>query len=90
MLILFQILRKRTRLKIKDEALWTLAELMAYTMFFNLFLTGAEIFKEFYSDTEHLVHTQYLYFGIGEHNTIVPFAWMAIIFDIIHSFLTTL
>jgi Ni/Fe-hydrogenase subunit HybB-like protein len=83
MIILFQILRKTTKLHIEDRAIWTLAELMAYTMFFNLFLTGAEIFKEVYSNTEHRVFTDYLYFGIGEHTTIVPFAWMAIIFDVI-------
>jgi Ni/Fe-hydrogenase subunit HybB-like protein len=83
MIILFQILRKTTKLHIEDRAIWTLAELMAYTMFFNLFLTGAEIFKEVYSNTEHRVFTDYLYFGIGEHNTIVPFGWMAIIFDVI-------
>lgn len=83
MLILFQVLRKSTKLEIKDTTLWTIAELMAYTMFFNLFLTGAEIFKEFYSDTEHLVHTKYLYFGLDGHYTIVPYAWTAIIFDVI-------
>ena len=83
MLILFQVLRKTTKLKIKDEALWTLAELMAYTMFFNLFFTGAEIFKEFYSDTAHFVYTKYLYFGVDGHNTIVPFGWLALIFDFI-------
>ena len=83
MIILFQILRKTTKLNIEDRAIWKLAELMAYTMFFNLFLTGAEIFKEAYSDTEHRVFTDYLYFGIGEHNKIVPFGWMAIIFDVI-------
>ena len=83
MIILFQVLRKTTKLHIEDRAIWTLAELMAYTMFFNLFLTGAEIFKEVYSNTEHRVFTEYLYFGIGEHNKIVPFGWMAIIFDVI-------
>ena len=83
MIILFQILRKTTKLHIEDRAIWTLAELMAYTMFFNLFLTGAEVFKEVYSNTEHRVFTDYLYFGIGEHNKIVPFGWMAIIFDVI-------
>ena len=81
MIILFQVLRKTTKLHIEDQAIWTLAELMAYTMFFNLFLTGAEIFKEVYSDTEHKVFTEYLYFGIGEHHKIVPFGWMAIAFD---------
>lgn len=83
MIILFQVLRKTTKLHIEDRALWTLAELMAYTMFFNLFLTGAEIFKEAYSNTEHRVFTEYLYFGIGEHNKIVPFGWLALIFDVI-------
>jgi len=83
MIILFQVLRRTTKLQIENRAIWTLAELMAYTMFFNLFLTGAEIFKEVYSNTEHRVFTEYLYFGIGEHNKIVPFGWMAIIFDVI-------
>jgi molybdopterin-containing oxidoreductase family membrane subunit len=81
MIILFQVLRRTTKLEIEDRALWKLAELMAYTMFFNLFLTGAEIFKEAYSDTEHKLFTEYLYFGIGEHNKIVPYGWLAIIFD---------
>ncbi len=40
---------------------------MAYAMFINLFLLRAEVFKEFYSHTEHLVYTQYLFFGLGEH-----------------------
>ena len=55
MIILFQILRKTTEIAIKDEAIWKVAELMAYAMFFNLFLLGAELFKEFYSRTEHLL-----------------------------------
>jgi len=83
MIILFQILRKSTTLNISDKAIWKLAELMAYTMFFNLFLMGAEIFKEFYSNTEHFVYTQYLYYGIGEHTKIVPYAWMAISCDVV-------
>jgi len=87
MIILFQVLRRNTKLHIEDKAIWKLAELMAYTMFFNLFLTGAEIFKEVYSNTEHRVFTDYLYFGIGEHNKIVPFGWMALIFDVIAFFL---
>ena len=83
MLILFQILRKTTRLNITNEALWKIAELMAYTIFINLFLTGAEIFKEFYSHSEEFVYTQYLYFGLNGHNTLVPFIWIAIVFNLI-------
>jgi len=67
LLILFQVLRRTTGLEIKNEAIWKVAELMAYAMFFNLFLLGAELFKEFYSATEHLLFTRYYWFGIGEH-----------------------
>jgi Ni/Fe-hydrogenase subunit HybB-like protein len=78
LLVLFQVLRKATPFHISDEAIWKIAELMAYAMFFNLFLEGAELFKEFYSASEHVVFTQYLYFGIHGHRAIVPFAWLAL------------
>jgi Ni/Fe-hydrogenase subunit HybB-like protein len=78
LLILFQILRRTTGLEIKDEAIRKVAELMAYAMFFNLFLLGAELFKEFYSGTEHLRFTRYYWFGIGEHRALVPYAWASL------------
>lgn len=78
LLILLQILRKTTRLEIKDEAIHKIAELMAYTMGFNLFLTAAEAFKEFYSNTEDIVFIRYLYFGSDGHHFLVPFAWASV------------
>jgi molybdopterin-containing oxidoreductase family membrane subunit len=78
MIILFQVLRKTTRIPIKDEAIWKIAELMAYAMFINLFLLGAELFKEFYSQTHELLYTKYLWFGLGEHTALVPYAWTAL------------
>jgi molybdopterin-containing oxidoreductase family membrane subunit len=78
MLILFQILRRTTKIEIKDEAIWKIAELMAYAMFLNLFLFGAEIFREYYSDTHHLIHTQYLFSGVHGHSALVPFAWASL------------
>ena len=79
LLILFQILRKTTRFEIKDEAIWKIAELMVYAMFIYLFFTIAELFKEFYSDTEHILYWKYLLFGIGDHKEIVPYSWSSII-----------
>jgi molybdopterin-containing oxidoreductase family membrane subunit len=78
MIILFQALRRTFDFEIQDEAIHKIAELMAYAMFLNLFLLGAELFKEYYSATEHLLYTQYLWTGIGEHRTLVPFAWGAL------------
>ena len=78
-LILLQLLRRYTRFEFKDEALWKIAELMAYAMFINLFLFGAEIFREYYSATEHLIFTRYLFTGIHGHTTLVPYAWASLI-----------
>jgi molybdopterin-containing oxidoreductase family membrane subunit len=78
MLMLLQILRKFTRFEIKDEAIWKIAELMAYAMFINLFLLGAELFKEFYSDTHHLLFHEYMFRGIGEHKALVPYTWIGL------------
>jgi molybdopterin-containing oxidoreductase family membrane subunit len=78
LLVVLQLLRRFTRFEIQDEAIWKIAELMAYAMFLNLFLHGAEAFKEYYSDTEHLLFTKYWFEGIGEHRTLVPYAWTAV------------
>ncbi len=83
LLILFQILRRTTSIEIKQEAIWKIAELMAYAMFLNLFLFGAEIFREYYSNTHHLIHTQYLFSGIHGHRALVPFAWASLIASVI-------
>jgi molybdopterin-containing oxidoreductase family membrane subunit len=81
LIILFQILRKVAGLRIKDEALAKIAELMAYAMFVNLFLFGAEMFKEFYSHTEHVIYSQVLLFGVGG-TRVHFFMWPALVASI--------
>ena len=83
LLILMQLLRRFTRFDIDDRAIWKVAELMAYTMFINLFLLGAEVFKDFYSDTEHLVHMRYMFLGLGEHTAIVPYMWLSVFCSVV-------
>jgi molybdopterin-containing oxidoreductase family membrane subunit len=82
LLIVVQVLRRFTRFEIRDEAIWKIAELMAYAMFFNLFLHGAEAFKEYYSDTQHLLYTRYWYLGLDGHRTLVPYAWSAVALNV--------
>ena len=81
LLIVLQLLRRFTRFEIRDEAIWKIAELMAYAAFLNLFLHGAEAFKEYYSDTSHLLYTRYWYSGLDGHRTLVPYAWSAVTLD---------
>jgi molybdopterin-containing oxidoreductase family membrane subunit len=78
LLVVMQLLRRFTRFEIQDRAIQKIAELMAYAMFLNLFLHGAEAFKEFYSGTQHLLFTRYWYLGLGGHRTLVPYAWSAV------------
>ena len=83
LLVVLQLLRRFTRFEIQDAAISKIAELMAYAMFLNLFLHGAEAFKEFYSNTQHLIFTRYWYFGVGSHHTLVPYAWSAVALNLI-------
>jgi len=83
LLIVLQLLRRFTRFELKDEAILKIAELMAYAMFLNLFLHGAEVFKEYYSDTHHLLFTRYWFSGLGEHRAMVPYAWAAVTLNVL-------
>jgi molybdopterin-containing oxidoreductase family membrane subunit len=82
MILMFQVIRKWTKFKITDEAIFKIAELIAYAMFLNLFLLGAEVFKEYYSDTAHLAPMKYLYQGLEGHSDLVSYIWTATLFNI--------
>ena len=78
LLFVLQLMRRFTTFEIRDEAIQKIAELMAYAIFLNLFFHGAEVFKEYYSNTEHSLYTRYWFEGIGQHRTLVPYAWTAL------------
>jgi Ni/Fe-hydrogenase subunit HybB-like protein len=79
-LVLLQIIRRTTPVRVTNEALFKIAELMAYAMFVNLFLFGAEIFRDYYSSTREIIHYEYL-FGGGHYGNspIAIYAWVALI-----------
>ena len=87
MLIVFQVIRKVSRIEIDDKAIFKIAELVAYALGINLFLFAAEFFKEFYSGSVHLAPMKYLYFGLHEHSSLVPWMWTALIFNVSAFFL---
>jgi len=78
LIVLMQILRRFTRFEIQNEAIWKVAELMSYAMGVNLILLGAEVFKDYYSNTEHLIHMQYMFRGVEGHTAIVPWMWLSV------------
>lgn len=81
MLILFQVIRKLTKIEIENRAIFKVAELVAYAMAINLFLLGAEIFKEFYSGSIHKAPLEYLYFGLHGSRKLMPWMWIAMAFN---------
>jgi Ni/Fe-hydrogenase subunit HybB-like protein len=81
-IIIFQIIRKISDIKIEDKALFKIAELIAYAMFLNLFLLAAELFKEYYSHTVHIDSFEYLFEGLHGHNQLVPWIWAAMAMNV--------
>lgn len=86
-IIIFQIIRKVSAIKLEDRALFKIAELIAYAMFLNLFLLTAEIYKEYYSDTVHIVSFKYLFEGLHGHNQLVLWIWAAMAMNVTAFFL---
>jgi len=81
-ILLYQLVRHYTSFHVKDEALFKIAEMISIAMALNLFLLGAEFFKELYSDTHHLSPLKYLYVGIGGKGRLVPWVWTAFGFNV--------
>ncbi len=81
MIILFLLIRKYTKFKIQDAAIHKVAELIAYAMAVNLFLFGAEVFKEYYTGSVHLAPLKYLLQGLHGYSALVPWIWTALIFN---------
>ena len=59
MMIIFQVVRKVSKIEIDNKAIFKIAELVAYAVGINLFLLAAEFFKEFYSGSIHLAPMKY-------------------------------
>jgi Ni/Fe-hydrogenase subunit HybB-like protein len=87
MLVLFQLIRNRSEVEIDNRAIFKIAELIAYAMAINLFLLGAEVFKEFYSGSVDSYSIQYLYLGLHGKTSLVPWMWTATLFNITAFFL---
>jgi len=81
-ILLYQIVRHYTTFHVRDEALFKIAEMICIAMALNLFLLGAEFFKELYSDTHHLSPLKYLYVGMDGKSRLVPWVWTAFAFNV--------
>jgi molybdopterin-containing oxidoreductase family membrane subunit len=84
LLILVCLLLKRiTSFDAGREPIQKLAIIAAYAMSLNVFFILLEFFTAFYSaNPEHTVHLRYLYFGLSDGNSLVPFMWVSTVLAI--------
>ena len=84
LIILCYIIRRTTSFDPGKKAILSIAQIVKYALFFNLFFFGCEIFVAGYSQIpDHLVHLQYLFFGLHGHSALVPWMWTSMIFMVI-------
>ena len=74
-ILIFLIVRSRTRLRIDNSAIELLATIITYCLGFTLFLSLSEVVTELYANTEHALGLQYLMFGMHGFNDLVPWFW---------------
>ena len=83
LLIVFHAIRRFTDAPIQDSVFTLLRKIVSFTLPLNLFLLFCEVFKEFYTDSAHVISAEYLYFGIDGHRTLVPYIWSALLVEVV-------
>jgi molybdopterin-containing oxidoreductase family membrane subunit len=78
MVLIFLVLRRVHRVDIPDAAVRKIGEFLAYTMAINLFFLGCEVFKEFYTHAQHVVHAEFQWFGLENGYGIARYTWVAL------------
>jgi Ni/Fe-hydrogenase subunit HybB-like protein len=82
-ILIFLIIRSRTRLWIENSAIDLLATIVTYCLGVALFLTLSEVVTSFYANTEHALGLYYLMFGKHGINDLVPWFWGSLAANIV-------
>jgi len=84
LIILGLILRRFTKFDPGWVALQKLAQIATYGMIITMFFLIVEFFTVFYGKIPgHMMHLQYLFFGLEGHGVLVPWMWTSVILAII-------
>ncbi|MFQ6122472.1 MAG: sulfate reduction electron transfer complex DsrMKJOP subunit DsrP [Dehalococcoidales bacterium] len=80
LIILCLIIKRFTKFDPGREALQKVAQIVTYAMIITVFFLLVELFTVFYSEIpEHMIHFQYLLFGLDGKATLVPWMWTSLI-----------
>ena len=82
-ILMLKIVDNHTDFKIRRQVVDMLSLICTVALQINLFMIGAEIFTEFYSETAHTVSARYLFFGLGEADRLVPWIYTALFLELV-------
>ena len=80
LILLCLLVRKFSKFDPGKEQIQTLAKIVTYAVLINVFLFLCEIFTVYYSQIpDHLLHFQYLFYGLEGKGRMIPIMWFSII-----------
>jgi molybdopterin-containing oxidoreductase family membrane subunit len=77
-LLMLLFVRSHSKYDVAQSVFSKLAIITAVAAQINFDMLASELFYKFYSPTHHGINARYLFFGLGEHNALVPWVWSAI------------
>jgi molybdopterin-containing oxidoreductase family membrane subunit len=84
LILLCFVLRKFTKFDAGREPIQKLATIVTYAMAVNVFFVLMELFTALYSDIpEHVLHFQYMFFGLEGNAKLVPWMWTSATLSVI-------
>lgn len=84
LIIISLIVRRFTKFDPGKEAIQKVAQIVTYAMITTMFFFLLELFTVYYSKIpEHMIHFEYLLFGLAGQAKLVPWMWASIILAII-------
>jgi molybdopterin-containing oxidoreductase family membrane subunit len=86
MILLLGLIRSTSKYPISEVAMSKLATATTVAAQINLVMLLSDLVFEFYFPTHHSTSAKYLFFGIGEHNALVPWIRTAIVLNVLATF----
>ncbi len=89
-ILILEFIRKYSDFKVPNTTLRKIAMIVTVAAQINLIMLFSELFKEFYAPTHHSQSATYLFFGLDGKNSLVPWIWTGISFNVIATVMLTL
>lgn len=81
--LLLWFIKRETHYDISDGVFAKLSLITTVSAQINIVMLVSELFYKFYSPTHHGINARYLFFGLGEHRSLVPWIWAAIAMNVL-------